>query len=882
MLTRLTETMARLRAFVRRRDLDRDFEEELASHLAMLTEDNTRRGMSREQARRAALIRLGNPGSLEAQHRDARGLPAVEAVLQDLRFAFRLLARDPWFSAATIVTIALGIGINAIGFTVINAALFRGLPFEDPDQLQVISLQTRASRRSSPSYADLQAWRDRSRGFAGLAAFSPAAMNISDERALPEQRRGAWLTANAFAVLGQQPMLGRTFAPGDDRTGAEPVVIINAGIWKNRYGGDPNVLGRRLRLNGQPTTIVGVMPDSMKFPENTEVWAPLAPTDGRGSPRLNVFGRLRADTDRRAAEAGLSDIAQQRATADPGAREDLIGVRVESFTDRFVGGPGRTMFLAMMGAVSFVLLIACANVANLLLSRSVQRTREMALRIALGATRWRVVRQLLIESLLFGFLGGALGLVFAEAVVRVLDAAVTDPGRPYWIVFTIDYVVFGYVATICALTAILFGLAPALHVSKRNNNDVLKEGGRGSAGGRRARSLSGTMVVAELALTLVLLVGAGLMVRSVLEVYSVDIGISTDRLMTMRLALPESTYPTPDARRAFFDRLEPRLAAIPGVEAVAVTTGVPPFDGGERLVEIEGRAPGESSRFVSTVTISPSFFDAVATPLARGRTFRDSDGAPGQEAAIVNEQLAALFLQGVDPIGTRLRLTERDPVPGHDEAPWHTIVGISRSIRHGSLRDTGPNPVVYLPYRQAPPAEASLLVRTGLPPASVLIASAREVQTIDKDQPILTIQTLEQTLADARWPFRVFGGMFVLFGAVAFALSTVGLYGVIAYSVTQRTQEIGVRMALGATRRQVSWLILQRGLFHLAIGLPIGLAGAFALSRVLRRMLVEVAPTDPVTFATISILLAAVSIAACMLPAGRASRVDPVVALRAE
>jgi putative ABC transport system permease protein len=888
MFTAFKHITARFRAFLGRADLDRDFDQELDSHVAMLTEDNIQRGMMPEEARRAALIRVGGRASLKEQHRDARGLAALETVVQDLRFSFRLIASERWFSAAAIVALALGIGVNATGFTIVNAAFLRGLPFEDAGRLYMLSWQPREGRRASVSQAELQDWRAQSRAFSGIAAFTDDAMNISDDRTWPQEVRGAQLTANAFDVLRQQPLLGRAFAPENERTGAEPVVIIGYDLWKNRYGSDPNVLGQTLRVNGQPATIIGVMPEGMKFPvENAELWVPFIPTAAqkqRSARPLGVFGRLNGNATRAAAQTELNGIAQRLAAAYPETNKDLVGVRVETFTERFVGGPARVMFLAMMGAVSLVLLIACANVANLLLSRSERRAREIAVRMALGATRIRIVRQLLLESVVLGFIGGGIGLLLAIAGVRLFDAAVQDPGKPFWIVFKADYVVFAYVAATCVLTAILFGLAPALHVSKTGSNQVLKEGGRGSVGSARARWLSGGIVVAELALSLVLLAGAGLMIRSFLNLYVLDVGFPTDHLITLRMQLPESKYGNADARLSFFERLESRIAAIPGVEAAAVTTGVPPFDGGERRLQIEGttKDPEKQLPFVSIVTISPRFFDVVRVPLIRGRIFHAIDGAPGSETLIINQRLASEFFHGEDPIGRRLRFAQAETTQGKPANVWRTIIGVAPSIRQGSPQDAYLNAVVYLPYRQEAPGAASVMVRSALPPGSVMDAVRREVQAMDRDQPVFTIQTIDQMLAERRLPQRVFGSSFAIFAAIALVLSSLGLYAVMAYSVTQRTHEIGMRMALGAQGRQVIWLILKRGLVQLAMGLTLGLAGALALSRVLRGVLVEITPSDPVTFAAITILLTVVSTAACLVPAHRATRVDPLVALRAQ
>jgi len=522
-------------------------------------------------------------------------------------------------------------------------------------------------------------------------------------------------------------------------------------------------------------------------------------------------------------------------------------------------------------------------VANLLLSRSAARACEIAVRTALGASRRRIVRQLLIESLVLGLIGGTLGVLFAIAGVNAFDQAIRFSGLPYWVVFTIDYVVLAYVAGICVLSAVLFGLAPALHVSNAGTNAVLKDGGRGIAGSRRARRFSSGIVVAELALTIVLLVGAASMVRSFVTLYFVDLGFPTDRLVTMRVQLPEAKYRTADARRELLAQIEPRLAAIPGVDGVSVTTGVPPLDGGERLLEIDGPAgSSDPPIFVGTVAIDPHFFDVLGVRLLRGRSFTESDGAPGAETVVVNERLATQFFPREDPIGRRLRFTRRDAPAGTSADGWRTIVAVSPTIRQGSPTDEYLNAVVYIPLRQESPAAASLLIRSSLPPGSVMDAVRRVVRTIDPDQPVLGLLTVSQLLAQDRWWYRTWGGLFGILAAIALLLSCVGLYAVMAYSVAERTQEIGVRLALGAQRRQVSWLILERGLWQLAVGLALGFAGSLALTRVLPGGLVSMTPHDPVAVAAITVLLSLVSIAACLAPARRAMRVDPVVALRAE
>jgi putative ABC transport system permease protein len=809
------------------------------------------------------------------------------SLLHDLRFALRLIAKEPWFTAVAVAALSLGIGVNATVFTLVNAVLIRGLPFKDSAQLYMMGpRRPQDSGMRSLSHPDFQDWCAQSRSFSAIAGFSRGSVNLADDRGLPEQARSTWLTANAFQVLGQQPLLGRDFTAADERKGAERVVILGHGIWKNRYGGDSSVIGRVLRVNGEPMTIVGVMPEGMMFPTDSALWMPFIPTtaqERRDNRPLEAFGRLRADASRAQAQAEMEAIARALAAQYPDTNKELSSANVQTFNERFNGGNIRQIFLALMGAVGFVLLIACANVANLLLSRAAQRSREIAVRIALGASRWRVVRQLLVESILLGFIGGAIGLLLALGGVKAFDVAVSgETGKPYWIQFTMDWVVLGFIGGICVLTGILFGLAPALQVSRTSVNEVLKEGGRGNSGGRRTQWMSSIMVVVEIALTIVLLVGAGLMTRSFLKLYSQDLGIKPDYLLTMRLQLPESKYPKPESRHEFYERLAPRLAAIPGAESVAISTNVPPQGGGRRDLEIDGRpvSAGTTRPVVTTVVAGPSFFETVGTPLRRGRTFAGNDGAPGSEAVIVNQRFVAEFFPGEDPIGRRIRFPEREPRPGDPPPAWNTIVGVSPNIRHGSPQDAEPPSAVYIPLRQEPPRFAVLLVRSRVDPAVIMSAVRRDVQAIDQDQPVFSVQTVEQMLARQQWPFRVFGTIFALLAAIALTLAAVGLYAVMAYSVTQRTQEIGVRMALGAAGRQVSWLILRRGMIQLAIGLTIGLAGAWFASKALRPLLVQIAPNDPATFAAIPAILAVVAFAACMIPARRATRLDPLVALR--
>lgn len=811
-------------------------------------------------------------------------------MLQDLRTAVRTIVKDRWLAAAAVLALGLGIGVNATVFTLVNAVLIRGLPFHDSARLYVLGthrLPLEGNQNvGGVSYREWQDWRSQAKSFADMAAFTQITANIADDRAMPEQQSAARVSENLFRLLGQQPLLGRDFSPTDGRKDAQRVVILGNSLWTNRYAADPNILGRSLRINGEPATIIGVMPPGMKFPTRAELWTQIIPA---GEPPRNrreyaVAARLRRDVSPAQAQTELSGIAARLAAEYPDTNKD-IGAQMQTFNARYNGGPIRTVFLALQGAVGFVLLIACANVANLQLSRSIHRAREIAVRVALGATRWRIVRQLLVESVLLGFLGGLLGLLIAVGGVRMFDAAVADVGKPYWIQFTMDYVVFGFLGTVCVLTGVLFGTLPALQLSKTNVNEILKEGGRGNAGSRRTGWLSSTMVVVELALTLVLLVGAGLMVRSFIALYTVDLGLQTEQMMTMRMSISGTKYPNPEKRLAFLDQLAPKLASIPGVEAFGIATGVPGFGSGPRRLEVEGRpapAKWEDRPEVGTTIVSPGFFQAAGIEMVRGRPFAENDGAPGSQTLIVDQEFAATHFPGEDPIGRRVRFPPREASPKDPPAVWRTIVGVTRTVKDlpnpGATRIFGS---AYVPYRQEPPSFAVLLVRSRLDPTAVMNAVRREVQLIDPDQPVLSVQTIDQMMAQATWPYRVFGSLFAIFALIALVLSAVGLYAVMAYSVTQRTNEIGVRMALGADRKRVSWLVLRRGLVQLAIGLALGVAGALALSSVLTDLLASgVRPRDPITFVAITVLLTAVALAACLVPAQRATRVDPLVALR--
>jgi putative ABC transport system permease protein len=691
-------------------------------------------------------------------------------------------------------------------------------------------------------------------------------------------------------LIGQPPALGRDFLPEEDRPGAVPVAIIGHTVWKNRYGSDPEILGRVIKVNSLSCTVVGVMGPDMRFPFNADVWLPFSqlPTEAREPKRdvrnVTVIGRLADGVPLSQAGAELATISAQLARDNPGTNKDIRGL-VDPFNDRVTGPQLRVIMFALMGAVAFVLLIACANVANLLLARSSARAREIAVRASLGASRGRIVRQLLVESVILSCIGGLLGFGLAVVGVRLFDAAITpDLGKPYWMTFTMDPVVFVFLAAVCLATGIVFGLAPALHVSKTDVNEVLKEaGGRSGTGGPRARRWTATLIVVEVVLTIVLLAGAGFMMRSFLSLYRMNVGADTSHVLTMRLFLPLTKYPRPDTRAELARRLEERLHGVSVIQSSAITTN-PPLSGGFlRQLAVQGHDdPAERRPEVTMVGITAGYFETLGVSVSRGRTFNDADGAPGHASAIVNQRLVSMHLGTDDPLGRQITLFDASPSVQQSAPKIVTIVGVVPSVRQRNFQDAEPDPVVYLPFSTDPQRNLTLMVRAAGDPGRLTSIVRDEARAVEPDVPLFGVLTLDAMLAQQRWPFRVFGTMFAIFAMIALVLSAVGLYAVTAYSVTQRTAEIGVRVALGAEPRHVAWLVLRRALLHLAIGLPLGVGGAFAVGRVLKSVLVQAGDRDLVTIAAIVALMTAVSVAACLWPARRATRPDPVSALRYE
>jgi predicted permease len=809
---------------------------------------------------------------------------------QDLRYAVRLLLKDRWFTAVAAVVLALGIGANNAVFTIVNAVLLRSMPFANPEQLVVMLTRDTRGRQSGVSLADFDDWRSSSRTLSGMSMVFSGSFNVSDEGRIPEQYPGAYVSANYFKMIGITPILGRDFGPEDDGPGGPPVVMLSNAVWQQRYGSVPSVLGTQVRLNGITATVIGVMPQGLGFPQGEQIWLPMSqfPPALRQQPRqarnFFVIGRLAGGVTIEQARAELNAIGGALATKYPDTNKDLAPYP-DPLQGLIVGSQIRLLFWTLLGAVGFVLLIACSNVANLLLARAARRTGEMSVRVAIGASRWQVIRQLLTESVLLAFVAGALGLLLSVAGIRWFDAETQNVGRPFWMVFSMDWRTFGFLFAVCIVTGVLFGLAPALHVSRTNVNETLKEGGRSGSTGIRARRWANSLIVAQLALTLVLLAGAGFMMRSFFEMYNRDIGIDTSRVLTMQMILPVRKYPTAESRSRFMAQVEERLSTTADIEAVSIATSLPGGGGGARPLEFAGRpnvAENEQPR-VTWLSVGSRYFDAIGAPVVQGRAFAESDGLAGRESAIVNKRLVDMYFKGQNPVDAQIRFAATGP--GQPATAWLTIVGVAPNVRQRiDNQSSDADPIVYIPHRQNPTLTnaVALIARTRAGAARAGQTLREEMRAVDPDQAIFNIRTLDEVMSQQRFLHRVFGTMFSVFAVIALILAAVGLYAVTAYAVTQHTREIGMRMVLGAAPAQVIALFLRRGAVQLGIGLVIGVAGAFGVGRLLQAILVQTSPRDPLTLVSIVALLTIVAAVACIIPALRATRLDPLHALRHE
>jgi predicted permease len=798
-----------------------------------------------------------------------------------MRFSVRGLRRSPGFTITAIATLAIGIGVNAAVFTVTKAALFAGFPMvQQNDRILYLS-----GNGCCVSYPDFEDWRAQSKSYTGMAIVHGVLRILSDQGGFPESYDTTEVSADTFQVVGQRPIMGRDFTPSDEMPGASPVAILSYGFWERRFGKDPAIIGRTVRMNAAPTTVIGVMPQGFSFPQKQDLWVPLLRTpevekrDNRET--WFVFGRMKEGVTIQSARAEMETIGRRLGKAYPLTNQGRnLLPQVDNFRSFFIFPNETPIYWTMWGAVGFVLLIACANLANLMLARALGKSREISVRMALGAGRWRIIRQLLMESAILSGLSGVLGWWIAKWSVHAYALADRGPGTSSWRIldYTLDYRVFGYLIAISIGTAFLFGLAPALRLSKLDVNATLKDGGRGATGGGgRGKHLSSLLVAGEMALAIVLLAGAGVMIRSFLNIYNADLGVKKDNVLTLGLNLPPAKYPDAKARSSFYDRVKTSLEAIPGVESAAITRALPAAGSGHLPYQLEGAPEVDDQRrpTLRELTVGTDYFRTLGASVFSGREFNDFDSPSSVPVVVVNQRLASEFWPGENALGKRLRVFD-----GKTPGPWRNVVGVVSNIVQDTQLEI--SPLIYLPYRQRPEPGMEVIARTRVLPASLSTAFRRDVQALDSGLPIFGPLTLNERLEENYWTSGLDGALFLIFAAIALLLAAVGLYAVIAHSVSQRTQEIGIRMAIGATARDILKLVFTQGTLPLGIGLIIGLGASLAVTPLLKSALVGVSPVDPITLVVASVVLVLAAMLGCLIPARQAMRVDPVVALRHE
>ncbi len=870
----------RWRALIHKDQLEQELDEELQFHLEKDIAQNIKDGMTADDARTAALKAFGNLSQSKEESRDARGVRWIENILQDIRYSGRLFLKNPAFTLVVLLTLALGISANTAIFSFANGILLRPLPYPDSDRLVVLdeTALKRGINSMSVSYPNFLDWRERNTVFEDIALDYGTTRFALSGNGQAEELRGSYISHGLFEVLRVSPILGRTFTKAEDTPDTDDVVILGYDLWQRRFAGDPNILGQRISLNTYSRTVVGVMPPGFKFPEVSELWAPLGLTPKtftRTDHGLNAIARLKDGVTLEQAQAEMNRVAAQIEQENPVTNEGL-GVSATSLHKNLTGDY-RKALLILLGVVGCVLLVACVNVANLMLARASARQKEVALRTALGASRFRVIQQLLTESLILAVAGGALGLLFSVGALRLLLASIPIK-LPFWMNFGIDLRVLAFTVGVTVLTGLLFGSIPALQTSRVNLNDTLKEGGRGSASSVRNFSRS-VLVVAEIALSLILLVGAGLMIQSFLRLRSVDVGLNPKGVATASVTAPRLKYPDAPKRAAFFKQLLDRVSALPGVESAAATATLPLSGGGwGRSLTVEGYpvlSVGQAPMIQHTV-VTPNYFRTMGITLLSGRDFTAADTADAPLVTIIDERLAREYWPNESAIGKRIRFG-----PPEDNEPWHTVIGVVRPVRHERMQeDTRES--VYLPHQEIPVNGMAVVARTSGDPRTLAPAIRREVNQMDPDIPVSKTPLMEEVIAESVWQPRLYTTLFTVFGIGAMMLAVIGIYGVMAYFVVTRTHEIGVRMALGATSRNVFGLIVGRGMKLTVIGVLLGIVGAYALTRLIRGLLFNVSTADPVTFTLISTLLVFVAFVACYIPARRATKVNPLVALRYE
>lgn len=872
-----TQLRLRLRSLFRRRELEQEIDEELNYHLQRQIDEGIKQKMDPAEARYAALRVLGPVTQSREECRDMRRMNWMEDLTQDLRYGARTLRKNPAFSLVAVLTLALGIGATTAMFSVAYGILFRSLPYPDADRVAVVNLNylSRDNAFGTMCIRDYFMWKENNHAFEDPSLFRTQRVDIGGKEGVPEQISAASVTAGFFPTLRAHPLIGRTFAPGEDQPAAGPLAVLSESMWRRRFGANPGVLGQTILVNGSSTTVIGVMPMAFQIPRrDTELWTNLllTPPTRYGPWFYRGLARLKSGVTFEQAQAEMKDISLRMMQQNPyykGLSLPVLGLR-----DALLGTALRPALAALAGAVGLVLLIAVANTASLMLARATVRRREMALRLSLGAGRGRVLRQVLTESVLLASVSGAAGLTLAYCGIQMIR--VWNPGNlPLIDSVRLDWTVLAFICLISTIAGVLFGLAPAFGSSRTDLNVSLKTGGRSTAG--QARGLTrAALVISEVALSLILLVGAGLLLRSFVNMLGVTGGGSAPprQVLTMLISPGDRKYDNSVARLTFYDQVLLRARTAPGVESAAITDSVPPDrQGNADTFQIEGQslAPGEMNPVVSAITMSPSLFHALGIPLINGRDFTVYDKEGAKPVAIVSEGFARRFFPSQQTIGKRIR----------QGGAWMEIVGVAGNVKYlGLTSDT--DPAYYMPFAQSFGRRMFLVVRSSGDAAGLAEGLRREIQSIDPSVTLAQIGTMEQALDLSVSRPRFHTALLASFAGIALLLAAIGVYGLIAYQVVQRTQEIGLRMALGAGQGDVLRMVVRQGAMLGVLGIAVGLGGAFMLTRLLRTMLFGIGVTDMLTFAAAPLGITLVVLLATLLPALRASRISPVVALRYE
>ncbi|HEX6717262.1 MAG TPA: ABC transporter permease [Pyrinomonadaceae bacterium] len=879
----------RIRALRGREKVIHDIDREMRSHLELQVEANMRAGMSPEEAHEKAMRSFGNVNRAVDAAYDVKGGGLFETLAQDLRYGLRMLIKHKAFTSIAVVTLALGIGANTAIFSVVNELLLRPLPYRDAERIMMLWEVTPEGRhQNTTSRANYRSWRDQSSSYQNIAAFTDQRLNLTGTGE-PEELSVQFATPDLFKVLGVDPILGRTFLPEDDKDGRSPVAVLSYSLWQRRFGGDRNIIGQQIRLNAVKFTVIGVMPPNFQFHVKqrsgtgrpAELWSvlpmPIAPGASDRGRFLSTVARLKDGVSPDQAAAELRTIEARLSDESPDYNKNY-SAEVLPLREQFFGNVRRPLWL-MLGAVAFVLLIACANVANLLLSFATTREKEIAVRAALGARRTRIVRQLLTESLLLALLGSVLGLGFAWLGIKAL-IAISPRDLVSLQTVGLNLTVLAWTLGVSVLTGIIFGLAPALHISRLNLNDSLKEGGRSDAGhASGSRRLRNALVVTEIALAVVLLASAGLLIKSFIRLQQVDRGFNTDNVLTMVVRLPDARYREDPQIVNFFSQALERVRNLPSVRSAGIVNFLPLYGGlgsntGFKIVGQPEPPPGQGPSTDVRVA-DAGYFATMDIPLLRGRNFSETELREPKHVILINEALARKHFPGQDPIGQRLDVEMFDqPTPAE-------IIGVVGNVRYDSLVDESP-PAVYFPHPDLAYSFMTIVIRTDSEPTAIFPAVQREIRALDPNQPVSDVRTMNQVISEWVSRSRFNTLLLGLFAGLATLLSAVGIFGVMNYSVALRTRELGLRLAVGAQPRQVLLLVLKQGFVLTIVGVVLGLGAAFGLTRLLSGLLFGVAAADVTTFTTISVLLVIVSLLACFLPARRAMRIDPLRALRYE